>query len=204
MLAVAEDPARSDDPVDRVEPGDADIRRLLELGEYATAFESVVARYGEKVFRLAYGFLMAQAAAEDAAQDALLKVWKALPGFVGGGSLSSWIYTITRNTCLTALKRRRSTVSLSEPDTASALEALPELRHEGAQAAAGLDVDVLLRGLPEKYRRVITLFYLEQRSYEEVSERLSLPIGTVKTFLHRARKELLRLASELESETEDV
>jgi len=53
-----------------------------------------------------------------------------------------------------------------------------------------VDVRALLDGLPERYRRVVTLYYLEERSYQEVAEMLGIPMGTVKTFLHRARREL--------------
>jgi RNA polymerase sigma-70 factor (ECF subfamily) len=57
-----------------------------------------------------------------------------------------------------------------------------------------LDIEAMLNRLPEKYRQVITLFYLEQRSYEEVGALLGIPLGTVKTFLYRAKKELLKMS----------
>ena len=60
----------------------------------------------------------------------------------------------------------------------------------------GLDLDLLLSQLPENHRTVITLFYMEEKSYEEVAQMLGLPMGTVKTYLHRARKQLATAALE--------
>jgi RNA polymerase sigma-70 factor (ECF subfamily) len=133
--------------------------------------------------------------AEDLCQDVFLKIWRALPRFLGPASLSSWIYTITRNTRLTALKGQKPTLSLSDPKTLEGLEGRPELHANAESAGTGLDVHALLAELPDKYRQVITLFYLEQKSYEEVAAMLGLPMGTAKTYLHCARKELLRLST---------
>ncbi len=174
---------------------DEDIHQHLEANRWSEAFELLLERYRDKVFRLAYGFVFGEAAAEDVAQDVFLKIWRALPGYDRRASLSTWIYTIARNTSLTAVSRRRLTVSLSDPDTQHALEQLPEFTHEPGANGAALDVDVLLRQLPEKYRRVIALFYLEQKSYEDVAALLGIPLGTVKTLIHRARKELTRIAA---------
>ncbi len=177
---------------------DDDIHQRLDARQYREAFELVLERYQDKVFRLACGFLRNESTAEDMTQDILLKIWKALPSYHGGASLSTWIYTIARNTCFTELKRRRPTLSLDEPDLGEMLEKEPELHVNPEPDGAAMDVETMLAGLPEKYRRVITLFYLEQKSYEEVGAMLGLPLGTVKTFLHRAKKELLRIGARSE------
>lgn len=175
---------------------DDQIRQHLAEGEYHEAFEGVVALYSEKVFHLALSMFRNQSQAEDMTQDVLVRVWKGLPGYHGGASLSTWIYTIARNTCLTELKKRaaRPTVSIDEPESEAALGALPELQSTDRETGAEMDVEQMLSGLPEKYRQVVTLFYLESKSYEEVGALLGLPLGTVKTFLYRAKKELLKLS----------
>lgn len=172
------------------------IRERLAAREYREAFEHLLEVYQERVFRLAVSMLRDETAAEDVTQDILLKVWKALPGFQGTAALSTWLYAIARNTCLTELKRRsrRPTVSLDAPESGGLGESLPALQTTGPEVGAELDVQALLARLPEKYRRVVTLFYLEQKSYEQVAAVLGLPLGTVKTFLFRARKSLLDLA----------
>jgi RNA polymerase sigma-70 factor, ECF subfamily len=176
---------------------DADIRQQLEAGRFHEAFEGLVARYSTKIFHLAYSMLRNETQAEDLAQDVLVRIWKGLPGYHGGAALSTWIYTIARNTCLTELARRakRPTVSLQEPELETAFEALPALQVTDPEPGAEMDVNQMLDQLPEKYRRVIALFYLEQKSYEEVGAMLGLPLGTVKTFLFRAKKQLLQMRS---------
>jgi RNA polymerase sigma-70 factor, ECF subfamily len=177
---------------------DDDIREHLGARQYREAFELVLGRYQDKVFRLACGLLRNESQAEDMTQDVFLKIWKALPGYHGAASLSTWIYTIARNTGFTELKRRRPTLSLDEPDLGEVLEREPQLHVTPQAEGAEMDVDTMLAELPEKYRRVVTLFYLEQKSYEEVSALLGIPMGTVKTLLHRAKKELLKIGARSE------
>ena len=86
---------------------DSDIRRQLDARQYGEAFALLLERFKEKVFRLAFSILRNETQAEDAAQDVFVKIWKALPAYHGGASLSTWIYAIARNTCLTELTRRR-------------------------------------------------------------------------------------------------
>ncbi|HEV2436815.1 MAG TPA: sigma-70 family RNA polymerase sigma factor [Verrucomicrobiae bacterium] len=172
-----------------------DIRRQLEALRYSEAFDLLVEQFKDKVFRLAFSMLRNETQAEDAAQDVFLKIWKALPAYHGGASLSTWIYAITRNTCLTELKRRdkHPAVSLHEPEMETASNCLLALRSSDPEPGLGMDVETLLAKLPERFRQVITLFYLEQKEYGEVAQMLNVPLGTVKTLLFRAKKELLRI-----------
>jgi RNA polymerase sigma-70 factor (ECF subfamily) len=176
---------------------DDDIRGGLAARQYRDAFELLVERYKDKVFRLAFSVLHDSVQAEDSTQDVFVKIWKGLPGYHGGASLSTWIYTITRNTCLTELKKRsaRATVSLHAPEFETMMERIPALRAPDHEPGTGMDVQAMLSKLPEKYRVVLTLFYLEQKSYEEVARMLGVPLGTVKTNLFRAKKEVLALAT---------
>lgn len=177
--------------------GDADLRQLVEARDFRRAFEGLLERYQNKVFRLAYSMLRNPTAAEDMTQDIFLRIWKGLPGYNGKASLSTWIYTISRNTCLSELKKRanRPTVSLDHHCEEFGMDHMKELRVDSAEAGVELDIDHCLDQLPDKYRRVIVLYYLEQKSYEETAQMLGLPLGTVKTFLYRAKRELLKIAS---------
>ncbi|MEI9976236.1 MAG: RNA polymerase sigma factor [Ignavibacteriota bacterium] len=151
-------------------------------------FERVVGEYREKVFRLACSLLGEEAAAEDATQEIFLKIWKGLPDFRGDSSLSTWIYAIARNACLTrrriAIERRA--FSLDEANAA-------EIPSHDPPPAADSDLRAAIDRLPTRYRQVLVLFYLEDRSYQQVALAMGLPMGTVKTFLHRAKKELAEL-----------
>lgn len=172
---------------------ETDIRQLLGAGYQREAFERIVERLQKKIFHLALSMTRNEATARDLAQESLLRVWKALPAYNGRASLSTWIYTITRNVCLTELTRaaRKQALSLDAPESAGTVEALaaPEV----SDAASQMDIEVMLSKLPEKYQRVLRLFYLEQKSYEETAALLGCPIGTVKTNLFRARQELIAL-----------
>ena len=171
---------------------DEDIRTYLDASRYREAFELLLDRYQHKAFRLAYSMLGNEASAEEMVQDTFLRIWKALPSYRGDASLSTWIYAITRNRCLTGRKdlRERRSISIEEPSVKAAVDSLLASRPEGRERLP--DSGTLLAQLSPPYREVLRLFYLEEKSYEEVAAMLSLPIGTVKTYLHRARKQLAR------------
>jgi RNA polymerase sigma-70 factor (ECF subfamily) len=176
---------------------ETDILRMLEARQFNEAFAPLLECFKDRVFRLAFSILRNETHAEDATQEVFLKIWKGLPAYHGGASLSTWIYAITRNTCFTELKRRdrRPTVSLQEPEMEAASGWIPALQCADPEPGSESDVEVLLSKLPENYRRVITLFYLESKAYQEVALMLDIPLGTVKTLLFRAKKELLRINS---------
>ncbi len=168
---------------------DSEVVAHLEAGRFREAFDALLDVYESKVFALAYSVVQNRAAAEDLAQDAFVRIWKGLPRFRGESSLSTWIYAISRNACLSG--RRRWVAGAASPLDLPEVRAAAEVRHprEDRHAEEQQTRDLLAR-LPDKYRRVLTLFYLEDRSYEQVAGLLGIPIGTVKTYLHRGKKEL--------------
>jgi RNA polymerase sigma-70 factor (ECF subfamily) len=165
-----------------------EIRALLLGRRFAEAFELAMSTYGDRMLGLAISILGDRAAAEDAIQDVMIRLWRALPQFRGDASLSTWAYAITRNRCLTLLKQRRGEpVSLDAPESREAAEQV------AAKQPPNADVWSLLQALPVQYRQVLTLFYAEEKSYEEIARALDLPLGTVKTHIHRGRKMLAGL-----------
>jgi RNA polymerase sigma-70 factor (ECF subfamily) len=184
---------------------DADLLAALKAGDRHAVLEGLMTRYRQKVMNLAFSIVRNPALAEDLSQTAFVKAWQALPKFDGRAALSTWLYTIARNTCLTALERERRIVPLEDHIEIADDDGDPMLfgraqagAETAGQAAAEYDVEKLLHQLPEPYRRVVVLFYLEDRSCEEVGELLSMPTGTVKALLHRGRKRLAALAGESE------
>lgn len=168
---------------------DEDIHALLAAGRYRQAFETLLPRYRDRVFRLSYSILRERAAAEDAAQETFISVWRALPSYTGAAALGTWIYAISRNSALMELRRRRPQVSL-DGDSVESVHLLTTLAADTRDPNEAHGVERLLEDLPESQRRAVTLFYLEDKSYEAVSEALGMPLGTVKNLLHRARKRL--------------
>jgi RNA polymerase sigma-70 factor (ECF subfamily) len=164
---------------------DKEIEQLVTSGRTAQAFEMVMAAFQNKIFRLAYSMLGERSRAEDAAQETMLRVWRALPQFRGASSLSTWIYTIARNYCLTAIQRAggNRTSSIEEPGVLAAAEA------PGHVSEAPLpDVERLVAELPDECRTAVMLFYMQEKSYVETALALGIPVGTLKTRLYRARK----------------
>jgi RNA polymerase sigma-70 factor (ECF subfamily) len=185
---------------------DADLVAALRRGDRRAVLEGLMQRYRQKVLHLALSIVRDPALAEDLSQTAFVKVWQALPKFDGRAAISTWLYTIARNTCLSALTRERRMVPLEDFAEAADDDGDPMIfgtaqagQESAGQAAAEYDVARLLERLPEPYRRVVVLFYLEDRSCEEVGELLSMPTGTVKALLHRGRKRLAALASDTEA-----
>jgi len=164
---------------------DEKIAALLARGSRTEAFETLLDAHQDKVFRLCYSMLGNRAQAEDAAQESFLRIWKAIDRYRGESALGTWIFSIARNVCLTAIAKRRKIAPMEDAERGS-----PEPpRHER-------DMLRLVAQLPDNYRQVVMLFYMEDRSYEEVARLLDLPLGTVKTYLHRARKQLATIMKE--------
>jgi RNA polymerase sigma-70 factor, ECF subfamily len=159
-----------------------DVQELLRLRRYEEALERLLDAYEQKVYRMAVTMLRDHGRAQDVTQDVFLKLWRTLPSYDGRAAVSTWLYTIARNTCLSALRfesYRRTTD-------------LPAIAEPRARSIEPLDValtDALAR-LPETQRAIIMLFYFEDRSVAEVATMLGLPEGTVKSHLHRARRAL--------------
>jgi RNA polymerase sigma-70 factor, ECF subfamily len=164
----------------------------LAAGRSQAAFEALIAGYRRRVFGLAFSILRDRAGAEDVAQEVFVKLWKTLDTFDGRAKLSTWIYAITRNAAISALRKRRALASLSEPHVLAEAEAATASEDE-----IGSDDSTLWRAvasLPDAQRHVVTLYYQDERPVDEVAAMLGLPVNTVKTHLHRARA---RLAIEL-------
>ena len=168
---------------------DQDIRDLLRACRQNEAFEMLLGAYEDKVFRLALSMLGDRASAEDAAQEIFIRIWKALGKYRGESALGTWIYSVARNFCLTAISKRaaRRTAPIEQAD-------------QGGPEPPDHSPDVLRMAahLPDSERQALMLFYMEDRSYAEVAELLGVPLGTVKTRIHRARKELVRMLKEAE------
>jgi RNA polymerase sigma-70 factor, ECF subfamily len=169
---------------------DRDIAELLRAGHRDRAFGALLQRYEGKIYGLCCALLRDRAHAEDAAQESLVRIWKALDGYDGRASLSSWIYAITRNRCLTALERRRVMNSLSDSEVETEVAALA-VTDELTSDDRSDQLCELIDLLPERLRRTLLLYYFEERSTREVALMLGCPEGTVKTHLFRARAALI-------------
>jgi RNA polymerase sigma-70 factor (ECF subfamily) len=171
---------------------------LIQDGRAGEAFERLIPAYRRRVFGLAYSLLRDRGAAEDVAQEVFVKLWQALPRYDGRAQLSTWIYAITRNASISAMRKRRRPLSMSDPLVLEEVEsrgAMPEA--EPADGSLWRRVEAL----PDRQRQAVTLYYQEERTVEEVAAMMGLPVNTVKTHLHRARASL---AAALRASGEEV
>ncbi len=155
------------------------------------------------VFNLAYRVLGDYAEAEDVAQEAFVRVWRALPDFRGEARFTTWLYRIVHNLCLNRLPGLQQQLLQTEPleeTLADPHDSLYELS-EGGERIAFLHAE--LARLPEKYRLVLTLRYLQNLSYDEIATVLGLTMGTVKTHIHRARTLLMERLRQWEGSAGD-
>ncbi len=182
---------------------DADVHERLHAKQYREALALLLPRYRDKVFRLCISMLRDRALAEDVTQDIFLRVWRALPGYGAQAALSTWIYAISKNACLSELRKRKPTVSIDQDQDDYNAE-VAALSAPDQDDSATVSVTQVLDKLPERYRQAVTLFYMEDKSYEQTAESLGLPLGTVKALLHRARKRLIELTRETAAETESA
>ena len=179
---------------------DAELVARARQGNEA-AFEQLVRRHQRYVFNLAYRVLGDYAEAEDVTQEAFVRAWRGLSGFRGQARFTTWLYRIVHNLCLNrlpGLRRELLQVELLEEvldDPATSPPDLLEARERVVFLHAELD------RLPEKYRLVLTLRYLQGLSYAKIAAALDVPMGTVKTHLHRARRLLMERLRQWEEHT---
>lgn len=159
-------------------------------------FGLLIGRYEAKLTRYLARLGLASAEdREDVLQNAFIKAYRNLNSFDPTLSFSSWMYRITHNEAMSHFRAKRARPALELGEEGERL--LMELRDEEADTArraeARLSSENLARALAQlapKYRDVITLRYFEERSYAEMSDILTLPVGTVSTLIHRAKRSL--------------
>ncbi|HSN71663.1 MAG TPA: RNA polymerase sigma factor [Steroidobacteraceae bacterium] len=184
----------------RIAEGDLALCRDAERNG-PNAFEPIMRRYNQRLYRLALSFMGEAGEAEDVLQESYVRAFRSLPSFGGRSDLGTWLATIVRNQAVDRLRQRRSrqaTVSLdaelrSEGDTRSVLEtarseALPfdpeaNLAREELRRA----LEHAIAALPEQFRSVFMLRQIEGLTLQETADYLDVPVATVKTRDHRAR-----------------
>jgi RNA polymerase sigma-70 factor (ECF subfamily) len=150
--------------------------------------EELVREHLDSVYRVAFSVVRDSALAEDVAQDAILKAWKALPTFRGDSSLRSWLLRITHNTAISTLRRRRE--EYRDPDLLPEHEQLITTEKKVVDSMSMDAFETALSSLDELSRSIVVLREVEGMSYDEISEALDVPLPTVKTRLLRARRTL--------------
>jgi RNA polymerase sigma-70 factor (ECF subfamily) len=163
------------------------------------AFREIVLRFERPIYSLVARMLQDPATAEDLAQEVFIKAFRRLDTYDPQRKFSSWLFKIAHNTTIDYLRRRMpETVPLEgekDGDRGGLAAVLSDASSESPATAAerrdmGRSLERAIARLRPEYRESVVLFYIEGASYQEICETTGLPLGTVKTNLHRARKEL--------------
>jgi RNA polymerase sigma-70 factor, ECF subfamily len=159
-----------------------------------TAFRELVDQYKGVVFALTARSIPDQGRAEEVAQEVFLRVYRGLPSFRGDAKLSTWIYRITVN-LLSQEKPQLATASVDEIKPGEDEPRIVPAVHDRAFSDIALKdrLEKAIQRLPVQYQVLINGHYLNGLQYEELAQALGLPMGTVKTHLHRAKRRLRQL-----------
>ncbi|HWJ79025.1 MAG TPA: RNA polymerase sigma factor SigW [Niallia sp.] len=162
------------------------------------AFGDIIEIYKDKVFQICYRMLGNRHEAEDIAQEAFIRAYVNIQRFNIELKFSTWLYRIATNLCIDRIRKKKpdyyldaevpGTDGLNMYSQIAAEGRLPEDDVESLELQAMIQLEI--SKLPEKYRSVIVLKYIEELSLNEISEILELPLGTVKTRIHRGREAL--------------
>jgi RNA polymerase sigma-70 factor, ECF subfamily len=198
-------------PTDWRALSDQEVVQHAVLGRDA-AYRELVRRYQRPVFSLIYRMVRDRELAEDLAQETFVKVLNAIGSYRPEFKFSSWIFKIANNAAIDQLRRRSlDTLSLDgspHAETTEAIEATTLQVGDGRENALdevanrelGGQIEAAIARLRPEYRNCILLRHVDGRPYEEIAEILDLPLGTVKTYIHRARNELRILLADLRDE----
>jgi len=167
-----------------------DVLQLVErsLAGEQEAMMALVERFQGQVYGLCYRMLGQREDAEDMTQETFVRTLRSLHRWDQQRAFEPWLLAIAGNRCRTLLARR-----MRRPRTTDLVDSLPD-RHDDLGTARHLaeEVELALESVRREYRQAFLLFHQQELSYAEIGEVLDCPLGTVKTWVHRARQELIR------------
>jgi RNA polymerase sigma factor (sigma-70 family) len=164
------------------------------------AYKKLMTKYHDAIFNFIYRMIRDREQVEDLTQEAFIKAFSSLKNFNEEYAFSTWLYKIATNNSIDYIRKRRLHLySIDKPIEARDSDYTFELPDDSYEADKNLISDQRTRllndaiqKLPEKYRLVIHMRHVEEKSYEEIAEALKLPIGTVKAHIFRAREVLYK------------
>jgi RNA polymerase sigma-70 factor, ECF subfamily len=169
---------------------DADVVLMAQRGR-EDAFRELVRRYERPVFSLIFRMVRDRETSEDLAQDTFIKVLNHIDRYRPEFRLSSWLFKIANNVAIDHLRKRHAASAAEVEATSFDVRARQENALEELEARElGGAIERAIAALRPEYRSCIVLRHVEGRSYEEIAAMLDLPLGTVKTYIHRARHQL--------------
>ena len=157
------------------------------------AFGQLTVKYQDRLFNGMVQILRSESEAEDVVQDAFVLAFTKLDSFKGNSAFFTWLYRIAYNTAITRLRRRKPTVSIDGLSDSKALDfpdAGPAPDDRIQQQEQAVQLNQAMERLSSEHRAILILREMEELDYDAISEILDLPVGTVRSRLHRARCQL--------------
>jgi RNA polymerase sigma-70 factor (ECF subfamily) len=173
-------------------PTDEELVRMVQEGDII-AYEVLVRRYQQRLFAFINRFVRSDKDSEEIVQDSLVKLYINIGAVDTGKRLSSYLFGIAKNTAYTHLRKR--SIPKIPLDDVEELETDARIYENLVQAENTEAVRKALSDMDSKYRKILKLYYFNDLSYEEISDRESLPLNTVRTRLRRAKDSLKRILS---------
>ncbi|MDD4516383.1 sigma-70 family RNA polymerase sigma factor [Massilibacteroides sp.] len=176
------------------------IRRVQE-GDTAS-FACILDKYSRSVYSLIYRMVNNKEDAEELTQDVFLKVFRSLSGFKGDSSFSTWLYRIAYNTVVSAMRKKKQEFLAIEENLLNNTteEDLIEFYGDSNQEERYCQLEKALDLLPSEERGIVLLFYMENKTIEEIAGITGLSLTNVKTKLHRIRKKLYVILTQMKEE----
>ena len=181
------------------EISNSELVKKSQLGD-RSAFEQLVIRHQELVFSLAYKLTGNREMANDVAQEAFIRAWKAIEKFRGDSTFSTWIYRITVNTAWTLRKKAKKHSTLNIDDTYEPI--VIDEKKDPEMVAINSDLSSVLskalNNLPVEQRIIVELKNIEGRSHKEIADYLDISVTAAKVRLHRAHQKLRQILEDVE------
>jgi len=181
------------------EISNSELVKKSQLGD-RSAFEQLVLRHQELVFSLAYKLTGNREMANDVAQEAFIRAWKAIEKFRGDSTFSTWIYRITVNTAWTLRKKAKKHNTLNIDDTYEPI--VIDEKKDPEMVAINSDLSSVLskalNNLPVEQRIIVELKNIEGRSHKEIADYLDISVTAAKVRLHRAHQKLRLILEDVE------
>ncbi len=178
------------------ETTDQELLRRYRLGD-GRAFDEIVDRYERRVWAVAIRMVGHTEDARDVSQDVFVSAMRSLRTFREEAQLSTWFHRVTVNAALDLLRKRKRGLARPLEEVREQASDLPGPEMHAVASARAREVQSALTRLSEEHRAVLVLHDLQDLDYAEVSAALGIPLGTVKSRIHRARSEMAKMLGHL-------
>lgn len=180
-----------------------DEQRLIERAQKGdtAAFEAVVNQHAQQVYNLALRLVQNAQEAEDIAQECFVRAWRALPTFRADAKFSTWLYRIVTNLCYNRLPQLKQELQAVDADEQEFLvDTAVSIEHTLLNEEIHAELYRAIETLSDSHRLLITLRHLQGMSYDEIAQVTEMPLGSIKTGIFRARRELRQMITMTEVE----